>query len=127
MQRILYRRLTKRKSLRGFGVVDLPGRWLEKQTGEPPERFEFYPTSRFLRVNGCPNETNCGFYDYIMVDGQGLKLIKKKLLPKEFQSTTKRVEFRLKLTTISSHSPPRRITPVGSLHLHSPLRFCLCL
>lgn len=69
----------------GFGVVDLPGKWLEKQAADPPERFEFHPDSRLLRINGCPNETNCGFYDYLMVDGQGLKLIKKQVLLPEFQ------------------------------------------
>jgi hypothetical protein len=69
----------------GFGVVELPGRWQEKQSGDPPERMEFRPNSRLLRINGCPNETNCGFYDYVLVDGEGLKLIKKQLLPKEFQ------------------------------------------
>jgi hypothetical protein len=38
-----------------------------------------------MKVNGCPNERDCGFYDYIMVEGEGLKLIRKRLLPKEFQ------------------------------------------
>jgi hypothetical protein len=69
----------------GFSVVELPGSWLEKQTGKLPERMEYHPNSRLIRVSGCPNETNCGFYDYVMVNGKGLKLIRKQLLPKEFQ------------------------------------------
>ena len=27
---------------------------------------------------------DCGFYDYAMVDGKGLSLIRKELLPKQF-------------------------------------------
>jgi hypothetical protein len=69
----------------GFGVVDLPGAWLEKHSSEHVERMEFHPNSRLLKINGCPNESNCGFYDYVVVDGVGLKLLYKKLLPKEFQ------------------------------------------
>jgi hypothetical protein len=45
----------------------------------------YRPSSRLLKINGCPNERNCGFYDYEMVDGKGLRLIQKRLLPKEFQ------------------------------------------
>lgn len=40
---------------------------------------------RLMKINGCPKDENCGFYDYEMVDGKGLKLIRKELLPKEFQ------------------------------------------
>lgn len=66
-------------------VTELPGAWEEKQNGNLPERIEFHPDSRLMKINGCPNERNCGFYDYLMVDGEGLKLLQKKLLPKEFQ------------------------------------------
>jgi hypothetical protein len=69
----------------GFGVVELPGSWLEKQVGNPPDRVQFTPSSRLLKINGCPNEKDCGYYDYVMQDGKGLKLIQKWLLPKEFQ------------------------------------------
>lgn len=66
-----------------FAVADLPLKWVEKH-GEQ-RRIEFHPTSRLLKVNGCINEENCGFYDYSMIGGKGLKLIRKELLPKEFQ------------------------------------------
>jgi hypothetical protein len=69
----------------GFNVQDLPGTWLEKQNGDPSKRLEYRQDSRLLRINGCPNEMNCGYYDYVMVDGKGLKLVRKQLLPKEFQ------------------------------------------
>jgi hypothetical protein len=36
-----------------------------------------------LKINACPNEENCGLYDYEMIDGKGLKLIRKELLTKE--------------------------------------------
>jgi hypothetical protein len=29
-------------------------------------------------TNACPNEENCGLYDYEMVEGKGLKLIRKR-------------------------------------------------
>jgi len=71
---------------KGFGVAGLLSpKWSEEHGGEEPERMEFHPNSRVLKINGCPNEVNCGFYDYVMVDGKGLKLIRKELLPKEFQ------------------------------------------
>lgn len=69
----------------GFGIADLPNRWLETQTGSPPDRIQFTRSSRLLKVNGCPNEHGCGYYDYLMVDGEGLKLVHKWLLPGEFQ------------------------------------------
>jgi len=69
----------------GFGVTELPGAWQEKHVGHLPSRMEFHPDSRLMKINGCPNEKNCGFYDYIMVDGEELKLLRKQLLPKEFQ------------------------------------------
>jgi hypothetical protein len=69
----------------GFGIADLPDAWLEKQIGTPLERIDFRQNSRLLKINGCPNEQNCGFYDYLMVDGKGLKLVYKQLLPKPYQ------------------------------------------
>jgi hypothetical protein len=69
----------------GFGVAGLPFKWLERNGGEKMERMEFHPNSRLLKVNACPNEANCGLYDYVMVEGRGLKLVRKELLPEEFQ------------------------------------------
>jgi hypothetical protein len=46
---------------------------------------EFHPDSRLLKVNACENEKNCGFYDYVMVEGKGLKLIRRELLPAKYQ------------------------------------------
>jgi hypothetical protein len=69
----------------GFGVADFPGQWIEKQAGDPPLRIQFIASSRLLKINGCPNEHDCGYYDYVMVDGKGLKLVDKWLLPQEFQ------------------------------------------
>ncbi len=67
----------------GFSVADLPPAWTQKHEGQ--EQMEFRPNSRLMKINGCPGEQNCGFYDYEMVEGQGLKLVRKELLPKEFQ------------------------------------------
>ncbi len=67
----------------GFSILEMPASWTEKH-GEL-ERIEFHPDSRLLRVNGYINEENCGFYDYEMAEGQGLKLLRKELLPKEYQ------------------------------------------
>lgn len=67
----------------GFVVADLPLTWTEKH--EELLRIEFHPNSRLVKINGCPGEQNCGFYDYVMVEGKGLKLVRKELLPKEFQ------------------------------------------
>jgi hypothetical protein len=69
----------------GFGVAGLPFKWLEKHRGEDMDRMVFHPNSRLLKINACPNEQNCGLYDYLMVEGKGLKLIRKELLPEEFQ------------------------------------------
>lgn len=68
----------------GFTVAESLN-WLTKPGNENVERLEFHPKSRLFRVTGCPGETNCGFYDYEMVDGTGLKLIYKKLLSRELQ------------------------------------------
>jgi hypothetical protein len=67
----------------GFVVADLPLSWMEKN-GESL-RMEFHPNSRLIKFNGCPSEQNCGLYDYEMIEGKGLKLVRKELLPKEFQ------------------------------------------
>jgi hypothetical protein len=67
----------------GLFVVDLPPAWLEEHGEE--ERLEYHPDSRLLKVNGCPDERDCGFYDYEMVDGKGLKLVRKELLPQKYQ------------------------------------------
>lgn len=65
----------------GFSVAELPGAWLERQTGDELLRIQFVPSSRVFKVNGCPSERDCGYYDYEMVDGKGLRLLKKWLLP----------------------------------------------
>lgn len=69
-----------------FYVSGLPMSWLVEQTGtyEPP-RLDFRPDSRLLKVNGCLNERRCGFFNYVMLEGQGLKLIREELLPKAYQ------------------------------------------
>jgi hypothetical protein len=69
-----------------FSAVNLPMDWLEGHGGyDAYKKMEFYPDSRLLRFDGCPNERDCGYYDYIMVDGKGLKLIRKELLPNQYQ------------------------------------------
>jgi hypothetical protein len=70
----------------GFGVAGLPFNWVQEHGDEAIERMEFHPNSRLLKINACPNEENCGLYDYEMVEGRGLKLIRKELLPTESQS-----------------------------------------
>lgn len=68
----------------GLGIGGLPFDWLEERGGdEAIPRMEFYPNSRLLKINACPNEENCGLYDYEMVDGKGLKLLRVELLPKD--------------------------------------------
>jgi hypothetical protein len=61
--------------------VRLPPKWLENHGGEDMKRMEFHPNSRLLKINACPNEVYCGLYDYVMVEGKGLKLARKELLP----------------------------------------------
>lgn len=68
----------------GLAVVEFPDTW-EAQFSNAPQRVEFHPESRLLKISGCPNEKNCGYYDYVMIDGKGLKLIDKQLLPRQFQ------------------------------------------
>lgn len=68
-----------------FSVIELPMAWEESHNKQDHERMEFHPDSRLMRFNMCPNEKDCGFYDYVMVDGKGLKLVRKKLLPAQYQ------------------------------------------
>lgn len=68
----------------GFSVVGLPGEY-EEGLQNIPARIEFHPDSRLLKVAGCPNEENCGYYDYLMVEGKGLKLLHEQLLPPKYQ------------------------------------------
>lgn len=68
-----------------FSVSELPGAWVEKHSEHILERMEFRADSRLMKFDGCLNEHDCGFYDYLMIEGKGLKLLRKELLPKEFQ------------------------------------------
>jgi len=68
----------------GGGANGLPDTWLDQQEGDV-ELLEYHPNSRLLRINGCLGEQNCDLYDYLMVEGKGLKLIRRQLLPPEFQ------------------------------------------
>jgi hypothetical protein len=68
-----------------FSLDELPMSWEDQHSDHVPERMEFHADSRLMKINACPNEENCGFYDYVMVDGEGLKLRRKEILPKEFQ------------------------------------------
>jgi hypothetical protein len=68
-----------------FSVSELPGAWEEKHRDQNPERMQFHADSRLMKFDGCLNEDDCGFYDYLMIEGEGLKLFRKELLPKEFQ------------------------------------------
>jgi hypothetical protein len=69
----------------GLYVVDLPSAWLEEHGHKEEKRMEYHPDSRLLKINGCPGEHDCGFYDYEMVDGKGLRLLRKDLLPQKYQ------------------------------------------
>lgn len=68
----------------GLAVEELL-KWEDAHPNVSVARMEFHPNSRLMKINACPNETDCGFYDYVMVDGKGLKLVRKDLLPQEFQ------------------------------------------
>jgi hypothetical protein len=68
-----------------FSVSELPGAWVEKHSDRTPERMQFRADSRLMKFDGCLNEHDCGFYDYLMIEGEGLKLVRKELLPKEYQ------------------------------------------
>ena len=69
----------------GFSIVELPISWSQEHPDQPLLHIEFHDSSRLIKVNGCPNEHDCGYYDYLMVDGKGLKLLDRWLLPKEYQ------------------------------------------
>ena len=75
----------KGRVYQGLAVSDLPSAWMQQNHRDNIEQIEFHPNSRLLKINGCPSETDCGFYDYEMVDGAGLKLVRKEILPREFQ------------------------------------------
>ncbi len=53
-------------------VVDYPYQTMD--------RLQYHPNSRLFKINGCPDESDCGFYDYEMVEGKGLRLLRKKLI-----------------------------------------------
>jgi hypothetical protein len=74
------------KIYEGFGVHGLPFTWIEEHGDDAIERMEFRPNSRLLKINACPNEKDCGLYDYEMIDGKGLKLLRVELLPEESPS-----------------------------------------
>jgi hypothetical protein len=66
--------------------VVLPEDWLDEHEGADWKTLEYRPTSRLFKVNGCLGETGlCGFYDYLMVAGKGLRLIRKERLPEKYQ------------------------------------------
>lgn len=67
-----------------FAVDGLPFKWTDEHEGDA-DPIEFHPNSRLLKINACPNEDHCGFYDYVMAEGKGLKLVRRELLPAEFQ------------------------------------------
>jgi hypothetical protein len=68
-----------------FSVSEFPLSWDEIHSDHIPERMQFHADSRLMKFDGCLNEHDCGFYDYLMMEKGGLKLLRKKLLPKEFQ------------------------------------------
>ena len=68
-----------------FSISELPNPWEEKHNDHLQDRMEFHPDSRLMKFSGCLNEHDCGFYDYLMIEGKGLRLLRKELLPKEFQ------------------------------------------
>jgi len=66
--------------------VVLPYDWLNEHEGTDWKTIEYRPTSRLFKLNGCLGETGpCGFYDYVMAAGRGLRLIRKELLPEKYQ------------------------------------------
>jgi hypothetical protein len=68
-----------------FSIVEFPGAWFDSHDADTYKRMEFYPSSRLMKINACPNERDCGFYDYVIVAGKGLELVRKELLPKQYQ------------------------------------------
>jgi len=71
-----------------FLVTGLPWDWVQEHR-EKIDHVEVRSNSRLLRVNGCPNASDCGFYDYEIADGVGLKLLRKELLPSKYQPPTR--------------------------------------
>ena len=69
----------------GQAVSSLPGDWIDEYKPPSTSPIEFHQNSRLLKVNGCPGERDCGLYDYLVVDGKGLRLIRKELLPQKYQ------------------------------------------
>jgi len=86
----------------GFSVADLPGWWMEQNS--EPLRIEFHPENRLLKINGCPGEQNCGLYDYVMMEGKGLKFIRRQLIAEEEASRVYIQLFRPRAT----HTPCTR-------------------
>jgi hypothetical protein len=60
----------------GFSVADLSESWVDQHPEEL--QIQFHPNSRLFKVDGCIGEVKCGFYDYEMVDGKGLKLVREE-------------------------------------------------
>jgi len=69
----------------GTAVSSLPGDWIDEYKPPSTAPVEFCPASRLLQINGCPSEHDCGLYDFVIVAGKGLKLIRKELLPRKYQ------------------------------------------
>jgi hypothetical protein len=65
-----------------FSVVELPPEWTAAHPEQQMESMEFHPESRLLKINGCPNGRDCGFYDFEMGPG-GLKELRRELLRKD--------------------------------------------
>ena len=68
-----------------FWLSGLPGAWWKDHQSDDDERMRYLPDSRLLKIQGCPRDHDCGFYYYEIVDGEGLRLIWKRLLPKQYQ------------------------------------------
>jgi hypothetical protein len=62
----------------GFELAGLPATLTEKHESTDIARMEFRSDSRLLKINACPNGKNCGLYDYLMVEGKGLTLVRKE-------------------------------------------------
>lgn len=77
-----------------FAVDGLPFEWTEKHESDA-DRMEFRADSRLLKINACPNEEDCGLYDFEMVEGKGLKLVRRELLPAEFQQPPPLLQYFL--------------------------------
>jgi hypothetical protein len=69
----------------GFATADFPLEWFDEHSGTTIERVEFRPESRLFKIDGCPGERDCGFYDYETVDGEGLKLGAQRIATKKYQ------------------------------------------